>query len=366
MFVADIFAIVTIVSKIHNLKHRIVTSVMSAFIKLTLQEVHSLSIEVLSHAGFGQAHTLAIAKMLYTCQLDDCQSHGLFRLFMCIETIKAGTIDPHILPTVNATDASIIHADAQGGMSLLAIDSAMPKLIEKTRKHGIAALVVNRCFHFSALWPEVERLSKAGLAAMAMVPSHAWVAPAGGIRGSLGTNPLAFSWPRLGQDPFTFDFATSGFARGEIELYKRAGKSLPEGVAIDKHGQPTTDAQAALDGAMLTFGGYKGSALSIMIELLAGPLIDDMTSLESMAFAAGTGGAPCHGEIILAFDPNLFSGGKVVDNDQRAERLFADIVDQGARLPSQRRYAARARNLERGYVEIPQQLHEDILKLTVS
>ena len=195
-------------------------------------------------------------------------------------------------------------------MSLLAIDSAMPKLIEKTRKHGIAALVVNRCFHFSALWPEVERLSKAGLAAMAMVPSHAWVAPAGGIRGSLGTNPLAFSWPRLGQDPFTFDFATSGFARGEIELYKRAGKSLPEGVAIDKHGQPTTDAQAALDGAMLTFGGYKGSALSIMIELLAGPLIDDMTSLESMAFAAGTGGAPCHGEIILAFDPNLFSGAK--------------------------------------------------------
>ena len=89
-------------------------------------------------------------------------------------------------------------------------------------------------------------------------------------------------------------------------------------------------------------------------------------SLESMAFATGTGGAPYHGEIILAFDPNLFSGGKVVDNDQRAERLFADIVDQGARLPSQRRYAARARNLERGYVEIPQQLHEDILKLTIS
>jgi|TARA_B110001469_G_scaffold53294_1_gene51408 delta1-piperideine-2-carboxylate reductase len=337
---------------------------MSSSIKLTLHEVYSLSIDVLSNAGFGQAHAQAIANMLYTCQLDDCQSHGLFRLFMCIETIKAGKINPQILPTVHETEASIIHADARGGMSLLAVDSAMPKLIEKTRKQGIAALAVNHCFHFSALWPEVERLSKAGLAAMAMVPSHSWVAPAGGTRGSLGTNPLAFSWPRSGQDPFTFDFATSAFARGEIELYRRAGQALPEGVAIDQYGQPTTDAQAALDGAMLTFGGYKGSALSIMIELLAGPLIDDMTSLESMAFAASAGGAPHHGEIILAFDPNLFSGGKMAENDHRAERLFADILEQGARLPSQRRYAARARNLARGYVEIPQQLHADLLNLT--
>lgn len=336
---------------------------MSLSVKLSLSEVKSLSLEVLSVAGFGQAHAQAIANMLYTCQLDDCQSHGLFRLFMCIETIKAGKIDAHILPLLKATESAIIHADAQGGMSLLAIERAMPKLIEKTRKYGIAALAVNRCFHFSALWPEVERLSKAGLAAMAMVPSHSWVAPAGGMRGSLGTNPLAFSWPRTDQDPFTFDFATSAFARGEIELYKRAGKALPQGVAIDQFGAATTDPQAALDGAMLTFGGYKGSALSIMIELLAGPLIDDMTSLESMEFAAGQGGAPYHGEIILAFDPALFSAGKVVQNNARAERLFADIIDQGARLPSQRRYAARARNLARGYVEIPQQLHEDLLKL---
>lgn len=336
---------------------------MNSVVKITLEDVKSLSFAVLRNVGFGEVHAKAISKMLYTCQLDDCQSHGLFRLFMCRQTMQAGKIDGQILPLISDTDTAIVHADAQGGMSLLAIDSAMPTLIEKTRKHGIAALAVNRCFHFSALWPEVERLSKAGLAGMAMVPSHSWVAPAGGTRGSLGTNPLAFSWPRKGQSPFTFDFATSAFARGEIELYKRANKPLPVGVAIDKDGQATTDPQAALDGAMLTFGGYKGSALSLMIELLAGPLIDDMTSLESMSFAEEKGGAPYHGEIIIAFDPNLFSGGKVLENDTRAERLFADIVEQGARLPSQRRYAARARNLERGYIEIPQQLHEDLLKL---
>lgn len=336
---------------------------MQKTVKIALDDVTTLAYDVLTGAGYGEAHAKSIAKMLYTCQLDDCQSHGLFRLLMCIQTIKAGKIDGHVEPTITQTDNAIIRADARGGMSLLAMEAAIPELIEKTRKFGIAAVAVNRCFHFSALWPEVERLSDAGLAAMAMVPSHSWVAPAGGTRGTLGTNPLAFSWPRQGGSPFTFDFATSAFARGEIELYKRAGKPLPDGVAIDKDGNPTNDPDAAMDGAMLTFGGYKGSALSIMIELLAGPLIDDMTSLESMAYADGKGGAPYHGEIILAFDPVQFSGGKQMENDARAERLFADIIEQGARLPSQRRYAARARNLERGYVEISAALHADLLAL---
>jgi len=332
--------------------------------QLSLPEIKSLSMSVLTHAGYGPAHAAAITEMLYRCQLDDCQSHGLYRLIMCNITMQAGKIDGFSEPTITASENAIVRADANGGMSLLAFEQAAPVLIEKTRKHGIAALAINNCYHFSALWPEVEHLASEGLAAMAMVPSHSWVAPAGGTRGSLGTNPLAFSWPRAGKNPFTFDFATSGFARGEIELYKRAGKPLPEGVAIDKDGNPTTDPQAALDGAMLTFGGHKGSALSTMIELMAGPLIDDLTSLESMAHAEGTAGAPYHGEIVLAFDPAQFNNGKVAENDARAERLFADIIDQGARLPSQRRFAARARNLERGYVEIPQQLYDDLQNLT--
>ncbi|CUH80538.1 (2R)-3-sulfolactate dehydrogenase (NADP(+)) [Tritonibacter multivorans] len=339
---------------------------MTQIRRMPLSEIKDLSLSVLAHAGYGAAHAEAITDTLYACQLDDCQSHGLFRLFMCCQTMRSEAIDGDVQPVVQPSDGAVVRADARGGMSLLAFDQAAPLLIEKTRHYGIAALAINNCYHFSALWPEVERLSAAGLAGLAMVPSHAWGAPAGGTRGSLGTNPLAFSWPRAGKDPFTFDFATSGFARGEIELYKRAGKPLPEGVAIDKDGQPTTDPQAALDGAMLTFGGYKGSALSIMIELLAGPLIDDLTSLESMEIAKGAGAAPYHGEMILAFDPDHFSGGRVADNDARAERLFADILDQGARLPSQRRFAARRRNLARGYVEISEGLYQDLRALLQS
>lgn len=121
-----------------------------------------------------------------------------------------------------------------------------------------------------------------------------------------GTNPIAFGWPREEKPPFIFDMATSAAARGEIQLHQRAGKAVPEGWGIDGDGQATTDAQAILDGAMLTFGGHKGSALAAMVELLAGPLIGDMTSAESLAWDNGAGGLPYGGELILALDPVRF------------------------------------------------------------
>lgn len=339
---------------------------MSDNVTLSLAEMRELSETILMGNGFNEDHARSITDIMYACQQDDCHSHGLHRLLMCVESIKSGRIDGTAVPTITDAGPSVVRANANKGMSLLALQAALPQLIEKAKKNGIAALSINNCYHFSALWPEVEKLSEAGLAAIAMVPSHAWVAPAGGTRGTLGTNPLAFSWPRRGKHPFTFDFATSQFARGEVELYRRAGKALPEGVAIDKDGKPTTDPEAAMNGAMLTFGGYKGSALSIMIELLAGPLIDDLTSKESMDFAEGKPEAPYHGEILIAIDPNLLSGGKAVANDERAERLFADIIDQGARLPSQRRYVAREKNMKRDAIEIPRTLYEELLTLRQS
>ena len=113
---------------------------------------------------------------------------------------------------------------------------------------------------------------------------------------------------------------------------------------------------------MLTFGGHKGSALSTMIELLAGPLIGDLTSLDSIALDAGAGGTPCHGELIVAFDPGHFGLGDRSGDSARAERLFESITGQGARLPSQRRYEARERSLREG-VAMPTALYSEILSL---
>lgn len=339
---------------------------MTDTITLSLDAVHALALRVLTHHGLSSAHAQAIARVLVAGERDEWHSHGIFRLLMCARSLRDGKVSCHAEPRVTDRSAAIVAVDAQFGFSQLAFEIGSQHLVEKARRSGIAALAINNCFHFSALWPEVESLAEQGLAALALTPSHAWVAPAGGSRPVFGTNPMAFSWPRPGGQPYVFDFATSTVARGEIELYGRSGRAIPPGWGIDAAGATTTDAATVLQhGAMLTFGGHKGSALSTMIELLAGPLIGDLTSLESKALddkGGCAGGTPCHGELILAFDPAFFSQGDTLTDRARAEQLFQAITDQGARLPSQRRFEARARSVAQG-VQIPLALHEDVLAL---
>ncbi|MNH06306.1 (2R)-3-sulfolactate dehydrogenase (NADP(+)) [compost metagenome] len=281
----------------------------------------------------------------------------------CVSSLKAGKVVADARPEVVDQAPSIVRVDAGGGFSQLAFQAGLPLLQAKTHSNGIAALAINRCVHFSALWVEIEQLAEAGLVALAFTPSHAWVAPAGGHRPVFGTNPIAFGWPRAGQHPYVFDFATSAIARGDIELHRRAGRAIPEGWGVDEHGQPSTDPNVVLDrGAMLTFGGHKGSALAAMVELIAGPLIGDLTSAESLAHADGSKASPYHGELLIALDPRRFLGDAADQHLARAEAVFESIEGQGARLPSARRYAARARSLVEG-VEIPQALYHDLRAL---
>lgn len=332
---------------------------MAETIRLDLQEVQSLAVEVLRECGLSPDHVDAVAETVVAGERDECASHGLYRLLVCAHTMREGKVSLDAEPVLIDVAPAIVRADAGGAYAQLAFKRARPMLVDKARSSGIAALAINNCIHFSALWPEVEQIAREGLVAFAFTPSHAWVAPAGGTSPLFGTNPIAFGWPRPGRDPFVFDFATSAVARGEIELHHRQSKPIPIGWGIDPDGNPTTDAEAALAGAMLTFGGHKGSALSLMVELIAGPLIGDLTSAESQAWDSGSKASPRGGELILAIDPARFLGNALPLHLQRAETLFESVVAQGARLPSQRRYEARARSIAGG-VEVPRKLFEDI------
>jgi delta1-piperideine-2-carboxylate reductase len=332
-------------------------------VTLRVAEAYDLSLKILQSNGFSDAHAAAIARSICRCERDECRSHGLYRLLVCVHTLRSGKVSAGALPEVTQPSTGIVRVDAKGAYSLLAFDVGRPILVDKARMHGIAAMAITHCYHFSAIWPEVEDIAEDGIAALCMLPSHSFVAPAGGTKPVFGTNPFAFAWPRPDSDPYVFDFATSAVARGEIELHRRAGKEIPLGWALDSSGRSTTDPAAALAGSMLTFGGHKGSALSTMIELLAGPMIGDLLSLQSLEYDAGAGASPYHGELVVAFDPKLFALGDAAQHARRAEGLFEAIAAQGARLPSQRRYEARARSAESGVVRIPRRLYEDILAL---
>ncbi|NPD16298.1 Ldh family oxidoreductase [Xinfangfangia sp. D13-10-4-6] len=304
---------------------------------------------IFRRAGMNEVQAGAMARVLTAGERDHCKSHGIYRIEGTLRTVKAGKVNPQAVPVLSPDDGSaLVRVDARGGFANAAFELGLPELAARARRLGMAAMVINDCTHLAALWPEVEAVTAHGLAAMVMCPSYATVAPTGGTDPLLGTNPFAFGWPRRDSDPYVFDFATSVAARGEVELHRRAGKPLPEGWALDADGNPTTDPEAALAGAMLPFGGHKGSAISTMIELLAGIMIGDLTSPEVLDYLGTTTLAPRHGELILAFSPGAFAKGRPGDPFARAEALFEAIIGQGARLPSQRRFKARAASVAEG------------------
>ncbi len=316
---------------------------------LTIPDLQTRITAIFAKAGMNAAQAGAMARVLTAGERDHCKSHGIYRIEGTLRTVKAGKVNPQAVPVVAPDDGTaLVRVDAQGGFANAAFELALPALAERAHRLGLAAMVINDCTHLAALWPEVEAVTAHGLAAMVMCPSYATVAPTGGTKPLLGTNPYAFGWPRQGGDPYVFDFATSVAARGEVELHRRAGTPLPEGWALDATGAPTTDPDAALAGAMLPFGGHKGSAISTMVELLAGVMIGDLTSPEVLDFLGSTTLAPRHGELILAFSPRAFAKGRPGDPFARAETLFEAIAGQGARLPSQRRFKARAQSAAEG------------------
>lgn len=331
---------------------------------LSWEEVLDLARGFLTAHGLSQAQAHALAVCLCKAQRDGCRSHGLQRLPGTLETMAHPGFNRNSDPVPESLTPAITRVDADYGFSILAAERGLPLLMASARQTGIAVLAINNGFHSTALWPVVEEIAAHGLAGLSMNPTHDWVAPAGGTSGALGTNPIAFSWPRPDGQPYVFDFATTAAARADIALARQEGRVLPQGWGLDRQGRPSTDPAAVLAGAMLPFGGHKGSALATMIELLAGPFIADRTSRQSADFDKGARAAPCHGELVIAFDPGLIGAalGKGRDTSDAAEDLFARIEQQGARLPGARRYAARSVS-ERDGIGIPKPLYEKILSM---
>lgn len=321
---------------------------MTEFRYIPVEALRRQVTEIFLKAGMTGANAAAVAGVITDAERDACKSHGIYRIEGCLRVIATGHAVPDAVPQVIESETAIIEVEAKGGFSNPAVDAARGALVARARKLGLAALVIRDCLHFSALWHDVEALADEGFAALSMCPSYAFVAPAGGKEPLLGTNPMAFGWPRPGAHPYVYDFATSVAARGEIELHRQAGKPIPDGWAIDAEGQPTTDPEAALAGSMLTFGGHKGSAISTMIELLSGAMLGEIMSKEALEATGGAALLPRHGALILAFAPEVFAARSGRDPLAEGERLLEAFGLQGARLPSQRRFAARAEALEKG------------------
>lgn len=329
--------------------------------RLSLEEARALAFQCLILNGCDEANAGAVADNMALAERDICSSHGLFRLPWHVHSLKTGKANGRAKPRVEMLAPGVIRVHGDRGFAPIGHAIGRGPLIEAARRNGIAAMAYVDMYHIAALWPETEALALEGLVAFAFTASLPYVAAHGGTRPIFGTNPMAFAWPRSNRPPMVFDQASAAMARGEIMIAGRDGRELPDGAGIDAQGRPTRDPQAVLEGAQLPFGGHKGAALALMIELLAGPLLGDFLSIEAEEDDAGAGAAPHGGELIMALDPRRF--GDAPGYLEHAEKLFARIASEGhARLPGDRRVENRARTAREG-VAIPKSLHDAILAL---
>lgn len=338
---------------------------MTDTVRMSLAEVHDLASTTLTGRGCSRDQARAIADTVTAAERDGAASHGLFRIPFYVKAIEGAGAVPDAVPDTLDLAPGVVRVDGGLGFAPLALQVGAGPLAERARSQGIAALALTNVFHIAALWPEVERMTEQGLVALAFTGAINYVAPAGGSEPLYGTNPMAFGWPRADGPPVVFDQASSACARGEIQLHRRAGKPLPEGWAVGPDGQPTTDPETALAGAQLPFGGHKGAAIALMVELLAGALIGDLFSYEAGEHDVNGVGAPRGGEFMIAIDPSrCVADGNHERQLARGEKLFERVlVQEGSRLPGQRRHDIRARSEAEG-VDVARGIVDEIRALT--
>ena len=329
-------------------------------LSLTLDEIFELAKKTLLANGCDDETSSILADLIMKAERDGSLSHGLFRLPAYISGLKSGKINGKARPDVKKISPSVIKVLGNNCLAPMVLNKGLPELIKTAKENGVAILAINNSHHMAAMWPETEAIAEEGLVAFACTSYKPAVAPAGAIKPLFGTNPISFAWPRPGKTPVVFDMATASMAMGEVQVAKREGHKVPLGTGLTKEGKETTDpAEIADGGVLLPFGGYKGSGIAMMVELLAGALIGDNFSFETADNDNNDGGPPSGGEFILAISPEKISGSGW---DKHADEFFKKMSSmEGVRLPGERRHKNR---LDKSPREINEELVSKIKSLS--
>lgn len=305
---------------------------------LTISDAEALVTEALVRANTAPGNARQVAAALVRAEADGLKGHGLSRVPSYAAQAKVGKVDGRATPTLAKPRPAVAAIDAANGFAYPALAMALEALPGLARENGLAAAAIRRSHHCGAAGLFVEDLAAQGLVALLFANTPGAIAPWNGRRAVFGTNPIAFACPLPGRDPIVVDLSLSKVARGNIVSARQRGEPIPEGWAVDAEGRPTTDPAAALAGTMLPLGDAKGTALALMVELLAAGLTGANFAADASSFLDDKGAPPGTGQLFLAFAPEAFGDGAA----ERFAGLAASIEKQpGARLPGRRRLDLR-------------------------
>lgn len=309
--------------------------------------------QALGSQGVPKGDAAKIASLMVEADIYGYATHGVFRLRQYLARLAGGGCNPTPSVAVAHEAAATAVIDGDNGLGHLAMAAARDLAIKKAREAGIGWVGVRRGNHAGPLALYVRPQAEAGLLGMAAaVGSANHVPPYGGSDLLLGTNPIAFSAPGEGADPFVFDMATTVAAMGKIKTLLQQGQPMPEGWMVGRDGKPLTDPARKSEGFLLPIGGPKGFGLSVAIGLMAGVLNGAAFGADVVDFTNDTTSETNTGQFVMALDPMAFG---ITDYGRRAERVFDEMRasaplpgHDAVRLPGEGKTAAAQGRIDRG------------------
>jgi (2R)-3-sulfolactate dehydrogenase (NADP+) len=321
--------------------------------KLSLVDVEQLALQILQASGATGTQAGPTARSIRDAEADGIRNVGLAYLPSYANHVACGKVNGSAVPTVSQPRSALVSVDANHGFAHPAFVAGQAVLVDATRAAGVAIMSVAHSYSAGVVGWFVEALANEGLIAMMFANSSAVMAPWGGSQPFFGTNPIAYAVPRKDGAPLVADLSSAAVSWVTLNDYAQAGKAIPSTWAFDADGTSTTDAKVGLAGTIAPSGGHKGSALALLVDLLAGGLTGSSFSSEASSFGDDTGGPVNVGQLLIAIDPGPLAGSSFT---RRVETELATMTSQpGVRLPGANRTAHRA-IADRDGVVVPDEL----------
>ncbi len=227
---------------------------------------------VLEKAGVPRENAEIVSRSLLAANLRGVDTHGVTRLAIYVERVRAGLIDGRATGAIIAESETTVAIDGQNALGQVVGTRGMQAAIEKAASAGAGFATVNNSNHYGTAAYYAMMALPHDMIGISMTNSPSLMAPWGGRKAFFGTNPLAIAVPAGEERPWIFDMATSVVPRGAVLLKAKKGEPIPATWGIDKEGESTTDPKEVLAGALLPLGGHKGFGLAMAIDILTATL----------------------------------------------------------------------------------------------
>jgi len=263
--------------------------------------------EKLLKSGCTEKNLEGITDGIIDAEISGIKSHGFHYLPIYCQHLKIGKIKGNSEPSLTKVSNSAIKVNADNGFAHTAINLGLLSLFQMAMEQGISCLSVYNSYNCGVLGFHTKRIAEKGLIGLGFTNAPASIAPVGGIKAVIGTNPFSIAVPLDGQASIIIDQSASVVAKSEISVRAKTGEPIPEGWAFNSEGNITTNAQEALKGTMAPSGGYKGFGTGLLVEILTACLAGGNLGTQASSFAGEDGGPPATGQFFIAINPTKFN-----------------------------------------------------------